>query len=237
VALTRLKSAVDLLRSQSLTNVVYKAVEQMILNGNLKAGDRINENQFAASLAISRGPVREALRALEQADLVRVVANRGVFVRELSHKEAVEAYDVRATLFGLAGQILAPFITAEQGHILSQLVDRMETAKDRQDVDEYYPLNLQFHGRIVEFAANRELERIYLGLVNKLHLFRRRSLVLAQGLSASHGEHRQILKALLSHDPGAARERMENHVLAGKRRLLSSLQTETTETEVQTTRS
>jgi DNA-binding GntR family transcriptional regulator len=236
MALTRLKTTLDLLRSQSLTSVVYKAIEQMILNGGLKAGERINENQFAASLAISRGPIREALRALEQAGLVRVVANRGVFVRELSLEEAIDAYDVRATLFGLAGQTLASFITAEQGQILSQLVDRMETAKDRQDLDEYYPLNLQFHGRIVEFAANKELERIYLGLVNKLHLFRRRSLVPAQGLSASHGEHRQILKALLSHDPAAARERMENHVLAGKRRLLRSLQSETTETQVQATR-
>jgi DNA-binding GntR family transcriptional regulator len=112
----------------------------------------------------------------------------------------------------------------------------MGTAKDRQDVDGYYPLNLQFHGCIVEFAANKELERIYLGLVNKLHLFRRRGLVLAQGLSESHREHCQILKALLSHDPAVARERMENHVLAGKRRLLGSLQNETIETEVKATR-
>src|ERR1700738_217344 len=112
MALTRLKTTLDLLRSQSLTSVVYKAIEQMILNGGLKAGERINENQFAASLAISRGPIREALRALEQAGLVRVVANRGVFVRELSLEEAIDAYDVRATLFGLAGQTLASFITA-----------------------------------------------------------------------------------------------------------------------------
>ncbi len=232
IAHSGLRTAVDLMRSQSLTNIVQKAIKQMILDGGLSAGERINENQFAASLAISRGPVREALRALEQAGLVRMVANRGVFVRELSLKEAIDAYEVRATLFGQAGQTLASSITAEQGEILSQLVDRMETAKDSKNVDEYYPLNLQFHGRIVEFSGNKELERIYLELVNKLHLFRRRSLVPAQGLSASHGEHRQILKALLSHDAIAARERMENHVLAGKRRLLKLLQSEKPISEV-----
>jgi DNA-binding GntR family transcriptional regulator len=112
----------------------------------------------------------------------------------------------------------------------------MATAKDRQDVDGYYPLNLQFHGRIVEFAANKEVEQIYLGLVNKLHLFRKRGLVLAQGLSESHREHCQILKALLSRDPAVARERMENHVLAGKQRLLRSLQNETIETEIKARR-
>ncbi len=233
---TNFGTALDLLRSQSLTSVVYKAIEQMILGGELTAGERINENQLAARLAISRGPIREALRGLEQAGLVRAIANRGVFVRQLTLKEAIDAYEIRATLFGLAGQTLAPLLTADHGNVLSQLVNRMESAKDQENFDGYYALNLQFHGCIVEFAANKELERIYLGLVNKLHLFRKRSLVLTHGLSTSNREHRQILKALLARDAAAARERMENHILAGKRRLLRSLQARTADAQVQATR-
>src|SRR5919109_61913 len=117
-----LGTALDLLRSQSLTSVLYKTIQQMILHGELNAGERINENRLAARLSISRGPIREALRALEQAGLVRVIANRGVFVRELTLKEAIDAYDIRASLFGLAGKSLASIVTAEQAAVLSQLV-------------------------------------------------------------------------------------------------------------------
>jgi len=213
----------DVLRSQSLTSVVHKAIEQMILAGELEAGERINENRLAARLSISRGPVREAMRALEQSGLVQVVANRGVFVRQLTLKEAVDAYNVRACLFGLAGQTLAGSITEPQIKSLSSLMVRMGSAKDRPKIDGYYALNLEFHARLVEFAGNKELERSYHGLVNKLHLFRRRGLVTSHGVEDSYREHRQIFDALVAHDARASRRLMENHVLAGKERLLGSL--------------
>jgi DNA-binding GntR family transcriptional regulator len=71
----------------------------------LQAG--INESALAQIFSISRGPIREACRSLEKSNLVRVVTNRGVFVREMSVAQAAEIYDVRAHLFGLAGRLAA----------------------------------------------------------------------------------------------------------------------------------
>src|SRR6202051_2423256 len=89
-------------RAESLSSLVAEELERMIIRGELQAGDRINESALAQVFSISRGPIREACRSLEKRNLVRVVTNRGVFVREMSVAQAAEIYDVRAHLFGLA---------------------------------------------------------------------------------------------------------------------------------------
>ena len=73
--------AIELLQSHSLTTLVQREIERMILAGNLASGDKLNEAEIAIRLGVSRGPVREAFRALEEAGLVRTEKNRGVFVR------------------------------------------------------------------------------------------------------------------------------------------------------------
>src|SRR5919112_4175651 len=98
-------------RTESLTSLIRRELELMIETGELKAGDRLNENALAARLGVSRGPVREACRGLEQSGLVDVVVNRGVFIREVSSREAAELYELRAVLYGLAGRLLAPIVT------------------------------------------------------------------------------------------------------------------------------
>jgi DNA-binding GntR family transcriptional regulator len=211
----------QLLRSESLSTVAYKALERTILAGELTG--RVNENALAAKLAISRGPIREALRALEQAGLVSVIANRGVFVRQFSVEEALQAYDIRASLFGLAGKSLALSLTERQIAALSSLVDEMEIAKDEDDLSSYYGLNIRFHSMLVDLSGNTELASIYRRLVNKLHLFRQQSLLLGGGLTVSNREHRLILQALVSRDAIRARQRMENHILAGKQRFLKAV--------------
>jgi len=214
--------ALEVLRSQSLSKVVQRDIERRILSGELRAGERINENRLAEKLSISRGPVREACRALEQAGLITLIANRGLFVRKVTLKEALDAYDIRASLFGLAGRILAPRITADQIAVLSDLVERMEAVSNGEDVNAYYPLNLEFHSRLVEFTGNEELADIYHGLVKKLHLFRRSALVAGGALKASSREHRAILDALIGRNAKRAKVLMENHVLAGRQRFLTA---------------
>src|SRR3984957_11490004 len=94
-------------RAETLSSLVAEELERMIIRGELQAGDRINESALAEMLSISRGPIREACRSLEKSNLVKVVTNRGVFVREMSVAQAAEIYDVRAHIFGLAGRLAA----------------------------------------------------------------------------------------------------------------------------------
>jgi DNA-binding GntR family transcriptional regulator len=74
----------QLVQSSSLPALVQAEIEQLILSGELAAGQRLNESELAIRFGTSRGPVREALRALEECRLVRSEKNRGVFVREIS---------------------------------------------------------------------------------------------------------------------------------------------------------
>src|ERR1700690_1334970 len=118
-------SALQLVQSSSLPALVQIEIEQLILRGELGIGQRINERGLAVRLGTSRGPVREALRALEESRLVRSEKNRGVFVREISVAEADEIYDIREALDQLIGQRVAERSTADQRRELKAVVAEM----------------------------------------------------------------------------------------------------------------
>ncbi len=217
-------TALRIRRTETLTSLVRKELERMIVSGELKAGDRLNESALAERLGVSRGPIREACRGLEQSRLVEVVVNRGTFVRQISLQDALDIYDVRSALFGAAGEALATRITSAQLATLSALVEAMARAAD--DIDAYYPLNVDYHARLVEFAGNARLVTTYRSLAQELHLFRRRGLVSEGSMAVSNREHRAILEALAVRDAARAGTLMREHILAGKKRLLKLTESE-----------
>jgi DNA-binding GntR family transcriptional regulator len=200
------------------------ALERMIMTGELNGGERINENLLAERFGISRGPIREACRALTQEGLLTAVPNRGTFVREVALDEALELYDIRAALDDLAGRTLATRITAAELAELDELVARMDAAAADGALGRYYPANLAFHDRLLAFAGNRRLQRLYGSLVKQLHLFRRRGLVQDGSMPVSNAEHRRVVAALAARDPVRAGVAMRAHVLAAKQRLLAAIE-------------
>ena len=210
-------TALRIRRTETLASLVRKELERLIVSGGLKAGDRINESALAERLRVSRGPIREACRSLEQGRLVEVVVNRGTFVRQIGLDDALDIYDVRSALFQLAGESLALRITPVQLKRLSDLVEAMDRAAS--DLDAYYPLNVEYHATLVEFAGNTRLTTTYRSLAQELHLFRRRGLVSEGSMSVSNREHRAILEALAARDAAEAGRLMREHILAGKKRL------------------
>lgn len=209
-------NALRVRRSESLTLLVRRELERMIECGELKAGDRLNENAFALKLGVSRGPVREACRGLEQSGLVHVVVNRGVFVREISNREACELYDIRANLYGLAGRLLAARIEAAQVAALHGFVDRMQSALDDGDLNTFYPLNLRFHEAIVQYSGNGRLLALCASVHREMHLFRRRTLDMPGRMAVSNAEHRRILAALEAGSTDLAAHELELHVLTSR---------------------
>lgn len=212
----------EILKSHSLTTLLKAEIERLILGGDFAAGERINENALAARFGVSRGPVREAFRALAELGLVELVPNRGVFIRRIELREAEELYDLRAGLFGLAARLLARIATEEQLGEMEGLLDRMDATA--QALDDYYPLNLRLHDLIIESTGNERLITAYRQLVKELHLFRARGLVQGGGLAVSNAEHRDIVAALRARDPLAAFEAAYRHVENGKRRMLAVLE-------------
>lgn len=217
-------AAIALRRTQSLTAIVHKELERMILSGELKAGERLNEQLLASRLGVSRGPVREAIRTLERAGLVTGIVNYGVFVRQIGVEEAMELYDMRAVLFGFACERLARLASAEQKAGLSDLVAEMDRAIERADNRAYYELNLRFHDTVMEFAGHRRATQIYESLVKEAHLFRQRALDSVPSMRESNQEHAAILEAVAAGDGERARRLAEQHVQGGKRRWLQTMQ-------------
>jgi len=213
---------IALLQSSSLTSVVQQEIERQILQGELAPGAKLIEAALAAQLGVSRGPVREAFRMLEEAGLVRQEKNRGVFVRNIPLDEAMEIYDLRAMMDEAVGRTLASTISPEQMKALRAMVDAMERAVKAGVADAYHLLNLEFHDKLVEFTGNRKLTAIYRRLINELSLFRRLNLADAKLLPISASEHRAIVKAIASGDPDLAGQAMRDHVLVSKDRTLKN---------------
>src|SRR5258706_13514376 len=170
-------AAIELLQSHSLTTLVQRELERRILAGELEPGAKLTEEDIAGNLNVSRGPVREAFRALEQAGLVRTEKNRGVFVRQISLPEASEIYEVRAALEAMIGRLAAKRARPAQVTGLRVLVKRMQAIARSRDADAYFPLNLEFHDTPAQAAGNAALLANYRRVIKELNLYRRETLV------------------------------------------------------------
>lgn len=206
-----------------LVDSVKRRIERMILTGEIAAGERLNEMRLAEQLDISRGPVREALRALEHAGLVTALPNRGVFVRRIGLEEALQLYDVRAALARMAGRLLAVRITRSQITALEQTYKRMEGACRAADTAAFYEGNLAFHSQLLEFCGNPRLAAMNEAVRNELQLYLRRAVLGPTQLQVSNAEHRRILDAVTGGDAEGAGQAFEAHIMAGKQRVLDNL--------------
>jgi phosphonate utilization transcriptional regulator len=217
-------ASIELIRSHSLATVVRHEIERRILAGEIVPGTRLTEADMAAELRVSRGPVREAFRALEQAGLLRTEKNRGVFVRSLTHFEADELYEVRAGLDALIGRLAAERCTPSQVADLRELLRGMQKAARARNVDEYYPLNVRFHDLLAELTGNANLVATYRRLVNELHLYRRETLARGpESFPTSTHEHQAIVDAIASGDADRASLLLYEHAMDSRRRLHQAL--------------
>lgn len=209
----------QILQTKSVADLVREEIIGRIKRGELLAGDKLNELSLAQQFAISRAPVREAFRALEEAGLVRLEKNRGVFVRRIEEPEAHELYALRATLDEMAGNLLAPRMNAAISEELEDWLRRLAESARAGDMKTYFPLNIAFHDRLVELTENRTLIEFYRKVIDRMHLLRRRNFNEGQGSQASQDEHRAIVKALHTGNPGEAARVMRAHVMKGYERL------------------
>jgi DNA-binding GntR family transcriptional regulator len=216
-------TALQIRRTQSLTSIIRRELEQMIERGELAAGERLNENALATKLGVSRGPIREACRGLEQSGLVDVVVNRGVFIRELNAREAAELYEVRQVLYGLAGRLLAPNITKDQIKTLKGYTKDMDAAIRATNLNAFYPANLRFHESIVAFCGNGRLANECSAIHREMHLFRRRTLDMPGRMPLSNLEHKAIVERLAAHDADGADAALQAHVMESRKMMFGEL--------------
>ena len=158
--------------------MIADQLQQLIYGGEFKAGDRLNEAALAVRMGTSRGPIREAIRILAGTGLVTPVVNRGVFVRQVSMKEMLEIYDLRALVFGFAAESAVAHVTDDHRRRFELLLDQMDAACLANDSDRYYTLNLAFHELILVLSNSQRAHRLYDDYLKELHLWRRLRLTL-----------------------------------------------------------
>jgi len=208
----------------SLGDRVTRRLESLILDGTLSPGTQLNEVTLARQFGVSRGPIREAARALERAGLVTIIRNRGAFVRAVPLEEALDSYILNGVLFAFGAGALGHACTAAQALELRGLVEAMDRAVEADDSGTYYALNITFHERVVACGGNRQIEEVYLAQTRKLRLTRRRAFDRAGSMAESNAEHRSILDAILVGDSRLARDRAEAHSRAGRGRFLKAIE-------------
>jgi len=217
-------AAIDLLRENSLAMLAQRELERRIVAGEIAVGAKLNEVDIANALGVSRGPVREAFRALDQAGLVRVEKNRGVFVRQVSLEEANEIYEVRAALEGLIGRLAAQRIDADEVDQLRAIVKKMLALDKSRKGDAYFALNVEFHEVLLRAARNGALATHYRRVVNELDLYRRETLLRgSENIPLSTREHEAIVHAVAKGDEKLAERLLTEHVLRSRERLHGAL--------------
>lgn len=212
----------DVLKRHSLPSLVQDELERMLRLGTFSPGDALRESSLATQLGVSRGPIREAFRSLEEKGWLRVEKNRGVFVRSITHQEADDIYEVRAALEKLIVTRLsrAPERLKDSG--LPDLLSQAEKLAAKADFAGCHVLNVQFHERLAELSGNDTLLHTYRRLVNELSLFRQEahaSSCDASSLQQSVLDHREIFEALLLGDKRSALRVLKRHVEESRKRL------------------
>jgi len=214
---------IALVQQRSLASLVQTEIEGMILQGQFACGAKLTEATLATQLGVSRGPVREALRMLEESGLVRTEKNRGVFVREVPIEEAMDIFELRAVMDQYVGRKLAHSASTAEIKELRQFVEAMEQAAKADQAQDFHRLNLQFHDRLLELTGNAKFSATYRKLVNELSLFRRQNLTHAS-MAVYAREHRKIVKAIAAHDADGAGQAMFQHVMNSRERTLQNHQ-------------
>jgi DNA-binding GntR family transcriptional regulator len=210
-------------RAEALGRDVARRLEALILDGTLLPGERLNEVALSRSLGVSRGPVREAARALEKTGLVTVIMNRGAFVRSLGLEEARDIYAINAALFGMAATQAAQGRGDAQALMLRVMVDAMDAAIARGERDRFFTINSNFHALIMECGRNAEAQALYGQLTRKLMLLRRRSFDRPGHMRKANREHRALMRAILAGHAPRARQLGEAHARLGLARFLESI--------------
>ena len=211
-------------QAESLTFLVRAELERMILSDELTPGTRLNELALAARLGVSRGPLREALRALERDGLVAAgAAHQGMSVRLLDAAEMAELFDARALLQGFTCARLAERCEEAAVADLSARVDAMAQSIAAGDAASYFAGNLDFHEAMLNHAVHARTAAMYRGLIKESRLVRRQVLLRVENMAESNAEHAGLVAAIAAGDATRARALGEAHVLGGKRRWLAAL--------------
>ena len=175
-------------------------LRDLIIEGELAPGARLNERALCDRLGISRTPLREAFRLLAAEGLIELLPNRGATVMVLSGADIRESFEVMSALEALSGELACRHITPAEIAEIKALTFEMLASHAREDLPAYYRVNRQIHDRLNLAARNRLLTRTYRTLNLRIQNLRFRSNFDREKWNRAAGEHADMVEALEARD-------------------------------------
>ena len=203
----------------TLSQRVYKHLRDEILADHLLPGTELSEVALSKELAISRGPIREAMGRLSAEGLITMRPRRRAEVRSLTLPELIDAYQVLEALEVMAIGLLIPRVTESGLSRLEQLIDEMAGHAAADAAREFFAASVRFHELVCELSGNSKLREVYLRLEGEIGRFQSRTLTLRGSMGDALAEHRAILAAIRLRDANRAAELTADHLRMPAQRL------------------
>ena len=202
-------------RTISLAEQVFDRLETDILSGKYQPGEILTELKLVADLGVSRTPIREALRRLEQEHIIEIT-QKGILVLGVSRKDLEDILEIRMRIEGLAAYMAAKNITEEQLEELREAVELQEFYVPKHDADRINGMDSKFHLLIYKFTGSTPLYDTLMPLHKKVLKYRKASVENEVRSAYSSQEHRAIFAAIEAHDAELAEQRMMAHIANAK---------------------
>jgi DNA-binding GntR family transcriptional regulator len=196
----------------SMVEQIFDKMRAHIVEGRFAPGQRLVEADLTAQFAVSRGPLREAVRRLAAEGLVDIAHNRGARVKRLTRDEVLELYVVREVMEGLAAGLAAERADSAERKSIKASISSMEKALRDDDVRGYIALNSEFHSIILAAARNAPLQSAITRLQTPVLRIQFESMMTREVVNESFDEHRGIADAITSRDAERAERLMRHHI-------------------------
>jgi DNA-binding GntR family transcriptional regulator len=205
---------------RSLPDIVAERVIDAIRHGELKPGERIVEVQLAKRLGVSRGPLREALKMLEAAQVVESQRSRGTFVANISPAQISQMMVVRATLEGMAARLVARRRSPQLIALLEEIHRKLQAASEAGRADEMRTLVWLFHETVCRNAHNDFLLSAWSAISNLIRVFLRQHVEFEHDPSRVISNQEKMLAVLREGSPDQAEAMFRNTILESSYRIL-----------------
>ena len=202
-------------RTISIADQIFEQLERDILTGKYPKGEVLSELRLSAELGVSRTPIREAVRRLEQENILKETG-RGMAVIGISREDMQDMYEIRLRIEGLAARRAAANISDEQLKQMEETLDLQSFYIDKQEGDsaeQIRDMDSRFHELLYEGSGSRAFHETLSALHRKIMKYRSASVSKHSRALLSLEEHRAIYKALAAHDGDAAEKAALNHVV------------------------
>lgn len=195
-----------------LRDVVFQTLREAILKGYLKPGERLMELQLATRLGVSRTPIREAIRMLEQEGLAVTIPRKGAEVAKMTEKEMEDVLQIRESLDDLAVQVACDKITEEQLGRLVRSMKNFEQAVQDGNLDQIVDYDVEFHDIIYEATDNPKLVTLLSNIREQIYRYRVEYLKEKENYPVLVQEHAAIVDGLREKNKEWVTDVMHNHI-------------------------